>query len=51
MQKLWAENLHWDQPLSSQYLPKWYNYWESLSELDTQQIPHYKYEILILTTW
>lgn len=39
MQKLWAENLHWDQPLSSQYLSKWHDYWESLSELHKLQIP------------
>lgn len=37
MQKLWAEDLQWDQPLPHRYLAKWHDYWESLSELDPLQ--------------
>lgn len=39
MQKLWAEDLQWDQPLPHRCLANWHDYWESLSELDTLQIP------------
>jgi len=39
MQKLWAEDLQWDQSLPSPYLSEWSAYCEQLSELNSLQIP------------
>lgn len=39
MQRLWLEELEWDQPLPAPHLAAWNEYYESLSRLNLVQLP------------